>query len=212
MNYQSPMNCRDASALVAGYLDDELSEAQAAPLRQHFLDCHSCRGQVQKGKSLQAWFPETPEVAVPSGFAKRVTRMAFAQVPAEAATDAASGQEQELVLQPVGRRSEPSSMSSTRAAFAGGGTTDRVSTRDFVLQLIAVAAVLLVALSISLRGIHMPTDGELQADDGSLIEALQGLDELNRGDAATGEAVGDAIQLESEEEKDSEADYEESKR
>ena len=70
--------CEHAGPLVSSYLDNELSEAQAAPLRQHLLGCPACRELAKQGKVLSAWFAgDTPPVA-PPGFAARVARRAFA--------------------------------------------------------------------------------------------------------------------------------------
>jgi anti-sigma factor RsiW len=76
------ITCDDARPLVPGYLDAELSEAQAAPLRTHLLDCPACREIAKEGKAFQRWFEYEPApVSVPSGFAARVARRAFAGDP-----------------------------------------------------------------------------------------------------------------------------------
>jgi anti-sigma factor RsiW len=76
------ISCDDARPLVPSYLDAELSEAQASPLRAHLLDCPACREVAKEGKSLQRWFEAEPEpIAVPVGFAARVARRAFAGDP-----------------------------------------------------------------------------------------------------------------------------------
>jgi len=79
------ITCDDARVLVPGYLDGELSEAQASPLRAHLLDCQACRESAKAGRALQRWFEplrEQPsEVAVPAGFAARVARRALAGDP-----------------------------------------------------------------------------------------------------------------------------------
>lgn len=74
------MNCHDSRTLIPSYLDGELSEHQAAPLRQHLLDCQACRKAASGQKALGRWFEHEPasDVAVPAGFAERVTRLAFA--------------------------------------------------------------------------------------------------------------------------------------
>jgi anti-sigma factor RsiW len=41
------MECHDARSLIQSYLDGELSQAQAAPLRTHLLDCQPCRAGAQ---------------------------------------------------------------------------------------------------------------------------------------------------------------------
>lgn len=181
MNEERSMKCRDARALVPGYVDDELSEAQAAPLRRHLLDCHSCRALVQESKSLHAWFPALPELEVPTAFAERVTALAFGQAQSSAS------------LQPVARASRrPDALRGGAVLRIDRGAEFQSRTREFVLQMIAVAAVLLVAFSVALRGIQGPADGELQAQDGSLPEALNELDELNRAEFERLESGGRA--------------------
>ena len=74
------MNCKECLPLIPSYLDEELSEAQAAPLRQHLMDCRLCRKALSGERSFKRWFESEPvvEVAVPDGFASRVARRAFA--------------------------------------------------------------------------------------------------------------------------------------
>ena len=74
------MNCKECLPLIPSYLDEELSEAQAAPLRQHLMDCRLCRKALSGERAFKRWFEHEPvvEVAVPDGFAARVARRAFA--------------------------------------------------------------------------------------------------------------------------------------
>jgi len=69
--------CKQQQALIPSYLDGELSEAQAAPLRKHLLACQDCRNQAQGEKSLKVWFQAEGPVVVPDGFAARIARRAF---------------------------------------------------------------------------------------------------------------------------------------
>ena len=69
--------CNQQRALIPSYLDGELSEAQAAPLRKHLLACQDCRNQAQGEKSLKAWFRTEGPAEVPEGFAARIARRAF---------------------------------------------------------------------------------------------------------------------------------------
>jgi hypothetical protein len=85
--------CDNAAALVPSYLDGELSEAQAAPLRTHLLQCPACREVAKDLKGLKRWFVEEPPPAVPAGFAARVARRAFAGDPGLAAVPAAAPSE-----------------------------------------------------------------------------------------------------------------------
>ena len=72
------LSCDTAPALIPGFLDGELSEEQAAPLRSHLLDCVACREVAKVEKSLKRWFAAEADPVVPSGFAARVARRAFA--------------------------------------------------------------------------------------------------------------------------------------
>lgn len=78
------IHCDNASSLVQGYMDGELTEAQAAPLREHFLDCLACRELAKDGRALRRWFDGDPGesgILAPEGFASRVARRAFAGDP-----------------------------------------------------------------------------------------------------------------------------------
>lgn len=76
------ISCDAARPLVPPYLDGELSEAQASPLRAHLLDCSACRGTAKDGKTLARWFEAEPmTVTPPAGFAARVARRALAGDP-----------------------------------------------------------------------------------------------------------------------------------
>ncbi len=70
-------DCKQLETLIPSYLDGELSEAQAAPLRRHLLACQACRNAAQGERALKAWFQAEPAVAVPDGFAARIARRAF---------------------------------------------------------------------------------------------------------------------------------------
>lgn len=171
MNQNESMECRDAAALVPSYLDGELSEAQAAPLRKHLLACQPCRGSAQADKNLKRWFVPSEPVAVPRDFAARVARRAFAgdrgQVFAPAAVEAP-------VAAPV-----------LAPARANEGEI-----LTFVLRVTAIAAGLLLVVSIAIRASTLPSSERLMADDrpaATLDETLQRLDELN-GEAKNGAA------------------------
>jgi predicted anti-sigma-YlaC factor YlaD len=61
------ISCEAARPLVPGYLDGELTEGQASPLRAHLLDCPACREIAKEGKSFKRWFEFEPEpVTVPT--------------------------------------------------------------------------------------------------------------------------------------------------
>lgn len=156
-------NCTDARPLVMSYLDGELSEAQAAPLRKHLLGCQPCRASAQDQKNLKRWFAEGEPVAVPRDFAARVARRAF-----------------------QGDRGEgfapPAPFSTARAE-----DVDRRSMR-FVLTLTAIAAAVVIFLSIAIRQLTLPAGDSLRADDQSTVlpmeRTIEELDRLNAKEAA----------------------------
>ncbi len=149
------MECNAANALIPGYVDGELSEAQAKPLRQHLLDCAACRSVTQEVKGLRGWFVAPSAVAVPPGFAERVARRAFA-----------------------GDRGH---QWGKREREEGGATLSiEPRVRSFVMTLTAVAAGLLLAISIYLATIQRPQTDDLMADDLSPEAVVERLDELNR--------------------------------
>jgi anti-sigma factor RsiW len=126
--------CDDARPLVPSYLDGELSEAQASPLRAHLLDCPACRESAKEGKSLRRWFEFEPApVSVPAGFAARVARRAFAGDPGL------------LVPEPpvVGRARRP--------------------LLPFLLVVTAVAAALLMVLAAAIQRESLPRSNRLEA-------------------------------------------------
>lgn len=76
------ITCEDARPLVPSYLDGELTEVQASPLRGHLLDCPACREVAKEGKAFARWFEAEPaRVEIPAGFSARVARRAFAGDP-----------------------------------------------------------------------------------------------------------------------------------
>jgi len=159
--------CEDARPLIPSYLDGELSEAQAAPLRKHLLACQPCRASAQDEKSLKRWFVEPAQVPVPAGFASRVARRAFAgDLGADSGT-----------LVP--------------AAPPAGAIKNEPNGKllHFVLQMTAVAAVLLVFLSVAIGNLRLPDGRDVRATNEqelSLDEALNELERLNREEPATG--------------------------
>ena len=212
------IECSEAQALVAGYLDEELSEAQAAPLRQHLLDCHACRHLVAEDKALRAWFVQESEPEVPAGFAARVAQAAFAGTqPGEgtyehvplAGPGGASREVRrpELVVAPL----EPARSALT--AFAGAGASVSAgaggerSLYGYVLQLTGLAAALLIALSLGLRRLDVPGGADLRADDGSLEQKLERLEQLNAqelqelsGEASESDPNSDSERVDAEDE------------
>jgi len=151
------MNCQSARPLIPLYLDGELTEPRASALRPHLLECPECRGVAQGGKALKTWLVPTEPVSVPDGFAARVARRALAGDPGL----------------PV---------ESERARVAAGLAAERQETPilQFVLQAVAVAAVLLITLSIAIRRQELPDSEGLRASTGDAPSSLRALDEMNR--------------------------------
>jgi hypothetical protein len=155
------MECNQAGPLIPSYLDGELSEAQAGPLRRHLLDCHACRSSAQSDKNLKRWFVKGEPVAIPRDFAARVARRAFAGDRGERYADV------------------PASI----VAVRGDDSRDL----DFILQLTALAAGLLIALSLALGNLKLPSGVKLEADSRPVVtleHAIGDLDRLNASDAA----------------------------
>jgi len=163
------LRCNDARPLVPSYVDGELSEAQAGPLREHLLDCMDCRGSAQDLKSLSRWFAsdvEDPNALVPSGFSARVARRAFA-----------------------GDTGEP-----RHPALSTGRESDPVG---FVRELTALAAAVLVALAVGFRMQQVPAGERLRADERLTLQEIQErFDALNDTEA---EAEGAAVEAETAE-------------
>lgn len=147
--------CENAAALVPSYLDGELSEAQAGPLRAHLLQCPACREVAKDLKSFKRWFVDEAPPAVPPGFAARVARRAFAG---------------DLGLAPAGE--------TARAPAGPGSASADGRLLVFVLRLTAAAAALLLCLAAALQLQARPTSGdELQAEDLDLVwEEIYGLE------------------------------------
>ena len=146
------MNCNDSRTLIPSYLDGELSEHQAAPLRQHLMDCQPCRKAASGQKALGRWFEHEPtsDVAVPAGFAERVTRLAFAGA--------------------VPRSSEEPLEAATRA---------EASLQSTVLWMTAAAAAVLLVVSGMLAQLPRGDGSNLRAgEDQTLEETLEEIDAL----------------------------------
>jgi anti-sigma factor RsiW len=146
------------------YLDGELTEAQAAPLRKHLLGCQPCRASAQDQKNLKRWFGATEAVAVPRDFAARVARRAFQGDRGERFTAAPAAL-------PAARRNEVDEQRSLR----------------FVLTLTALAAAVVIFLSVAIRQMTLPVGDNLRADDQTnvipLERCIEQLDRLNAHEA-----------------------------
>lgn len=133
------LSCENARSLIPGYLDGELTEAQAAPLRKHLFACPACREVTKDEKSLKRWFSgaRSETVDVPQGFAARVARRAFAGDPG--------------LLVPVPSRSS--------------SAEERPSLLPFLLKLTAVAAGLLLVFAVTIQRRSLPSGDGLSATE-----------------------------------------------
>lgn len=168
MSTNQPTKCTEQTALVPGYLDGELSEAQAAPLRRHLLSCPSCRRGATDLTNLKRWAHAaipTDQLEIPAGFAARVAQAAFH-----------GGHTQ-------GQASPQQSAPATAEAQI---PLDRPETsiQSFVLGLTTIAAALLISLSFFLGVQDQPRGSNLSAQPmpDLLPEVLRELDELNAKD------------------------------
>lgn len=164
--------CDDAQLSIMSYLDGELSEAQAAPLRKHLLECQPCRASAQDLKNTSRWFVRPQAVAVPRDFASRVARRAF------------QGDRGERVLEAGGRTAlAPAALEDRELEGRENGRMLR-----FVLTLTSVAAAVAICVAIGIRSLSLPSGERLTADDRapamSLETALDELDALNGQDTA----------------------------
>jgi anti-sigma factor RsiW len=145
--------CANARTLVASYLDGELSEIQAAPLRVHLFACRDCREVAKDEKALKRWFQaalaEAGSPQAPAGFSARVARRAFA---------GERGSDEPAVVSGA----SGSNGSSTSPSSVGGPR--RRDLMPLLLALSAAAAVLLLAAALALEARSLPSGTGLRAD------------------------------------------------
>ncbi len=191
------MRCDEALALIPSYLDGELTESQAAPLRRHLLDCQACRAGAQGEKNMKRWFQPDARAAIPQGFAARIARRAFAGDTGEP----------QIEITPVASPAThvaPFDLSApfdaARGESARSDSAHRAGPRAqedpilrFVLQATAAAALVVLALSLALRSQTLPSGTSLRAADErgeiSVDQALERLDELNHREGGTATPV-----------------------
>jgi hypothetical protein len=165
------MNCNQAQPLVPSYLDGELSEAQAGPLRKHLLDCQPCRASAQGDKNLKRWFVEDEALAIPRDFASRVAHRALSGERGEARHFESLPRERFGIASPI----------------AGAGRRDENGLR-FILQLTALAAGALFLVSLAIGSWKLPSGSRMQADstrEPKLDRAIEELDRLNDAEKRT---------------------------
>ena len=185
MNDHHDMNCQEARERIPSYLDGELSETAAAPLRRHLMDCQPCRASAQSDKNLKRWFVEPKAMAVPRDFSARVARRAFAGDTGERFSPPS--------LVPAGAGAAPSLVAVADARTKAPASRSDERHLRFVLLLTAAAALVLLMLSLSIRSLAVPGGTELKADSRHTMtadEALQHLDQLNGPAANTTPAHG----------------------
>jgi anti-sigma factor RsiW len=159
------MKCNQAEPLIPSYLDGELSEAQAGPLRKHLLDCQPCRGTAQSGKNLKRWFVPEQGTAVPRDFASRVARRAFA-----------------------GDRGERFSDVPSIAIAAQRGEDPNLR---FVLQLTSLAAAVVIFLSLAIGSLKLPSGSKLEADSTREMKLEHAIEQLDRLNATESQPLGE---------------------
>jgi len=186
----STMECGDARPLVPSYLDGELTEAQAAPLRKHLLACQACRAGAQADKNMKRWFAVTEPIAVPRGFSGRVARAAFAGVESTANVltefERRSPRAAPILLGPTVAVASSSELEQLEIE-AETARSENGRILAFVLRLTVAAAVLALLASVAIQSLRRPSTAELRADDRrtmSLDQALEKLDHLERAEAA----------------------------
>lgn len=154
------MHCEDALSQIDSYVDGQLNEPLAAPLRRHLIDCSSCRLAAQEAEALKSWFVD-PEALVgpaeaPAGFAERITELAFG---------------------PQTQKGPRSLQPALAGLDARDGTVNELS--GFVLNLVAAAAVVLLLLAFGIKRNSLPEVERLSADSSSMTQSLEALDDLN---------------------------------
>lgn len=165
------MTCDNAESLIPSYLDGELSEEQAAPLRRHLLDCHGCRDTAQDDQALKRWF--APEgalaAAAPAGFAARIARRAFAG-------DTGVLPDGDADVAPADRT----------------GTEGTIL--SFVVRVTALAAAVLLVCALAIREERLPETPDLSAEE-PYPQVLEELERLNRAEegAETPEPRADEV-------------------
>jgi hypothetical protein len=175
------MNCEGARPLVPSYLDGELSEAQAGPLRKHLLACQPCRASAQTGKNLQRWFAAAKAVdashegAIPRDFAARVAQMAFAGVEIPDETPS-----RETFVERAPSREVLLERAPVTAARVERDETAEDGILVFVMRLTVAAAVLALLASVAIQSLRRPTSSDLRADDRRTMTLDQALDRLDR--------------------------------
>lgn len=163
------MQCVQAEEFIPRYVDGELSDAEASPLRQHMIGCQTCRLLAQEAEALKRWFvdpePSVGPAEAPEGFAARVATLAFAGA---------------AQVEPLGG---PRPLFEAHAEEDARVRENQLQT--FVLNLTGAAAILVILLAFGLQRRGLPELGTINADATmSLSESLDDMDELNQATEA----------------------------
>lgn len=159
------IQCDRAEEFIPRYVDGELNDDEASPLRQHLIDCQSCRLRAQEAEALSSWFVDPESIVgpaeAPEGFAARVATLAFAGA---------------AQVEPHGG---PRPLSEAHAEEDAHLREKNLQT--FVLNLTGAAAILVILLAFGLQRRGQPDLGTINADATmSLSDSLEDLDELNQ--------------------------------
>ena len=162
------LRCDEVLDLVPAFVDDEAGPSTPA-LRQHLIECASCRSAVQELRALKGWFVPTAEVDVPVGFAERVARLAY--------RDSGASDVPDSIVRPVSNTPGPRLVQNERRRLA-----------DFAIALTAVAAAALILVTLLIasdgRG-DVDPNASMQADT-RLEEQLGELERLNAAEEDLG--------------------------
>ncbi|MCP5022910.1 MAG: zf-HC2 domain-containing protein [bacterium] len=151
------MRCEQSERWISLGADQELSVQEVSLLRDHLTECASCRTLSDETRDMQRWFVTPPQEPVPPGFAERVVAAAF------------DGQ----VTTAKGPRGLVQSDGSVEAERGNS------SIRGFLLQMTALAALLLVALGFALAGKQASESRDMVADEVSLESLILEMDQEN---------------------------------
>jgi hypothetical protein len=165
------MRCEQSERWISLAADQELSVHEVGLLREHLSHCAPCQALSEEAHDMHRWFVAPPQVEIPAGFAGRVVAAAF------------DGQ----AVAPKGPRGV------LRGGAAQAAPAEGRSMQGFLLQMTALAALLLVALGFALAGKRAAKSRDLHAVGTSMESVIQDLDQLNaEEDAQLGQEPSDA--------------------
>ena len=196
------MDCERALELVPTFVDGEASESLASAMRKHLMDCHDCRSAVQEETGLRQWFEPLAgeagraDIEVPSGFAARVTELAFAGAASAAPSgsdelhafkaSAAGGQERRGP-RPMGPRSLD------LGSVAAPAAQKESNSLGFLMGMTAMAAALMVGFTLMLaQDSRLEVGDRPLSADTSLESALLKIEAENAAQEAEQKAALEA--------------------